>query len=294
MAYSCARASHDCNESFLGTASPFRYALMIEYHGDFPESAIIGSNLPAAVKKHVLKLYETKSDIRILLMKKQLYGASKKLFWADCAPNEMKLWHYSFDKYEDLLQLKLGEMNKQWQLVTEPQFFICTNGAHDPCCGKYGQDLFAASELQYNNVWQTTHLGGDRFAATVLALPTGIYYRRVHPAALAEIIAAHWRREVYLPCFGGRSVYARAAQIAEYMLREKTHVKDLQRFTLITQSSVKNRHTVQFADQAKKYTLVLQEVIEERTALLSCHAKTPSPLMHYELLDFVVEPFNVN
>lgn len=283
--FSCARNSHDLNESFLGTASPFRYALVIEYHDEFPESAIIGSSLSEDLKRHILRLYEIHAAVRILLMKQSDKQKKKRLFWADCQPGENKLWYYEFEDYKDLLALKLGETSSEWIEITEEQFFICTNGQHDPCCGKYGNDLYEVA-ADKKNVWQTTHLGGDRFAANVLALPSGVYYRRVHIQALEEMIKCHSHNKIYLPNFAGRTVYDRPVQVAEYFIREKTHLLDLDALKFVEAASTGEIDSVKFAASELVYTLKLQRVEEQVQFPYSCHAKTPGPLTHYELLEF--------
>ena len=61
------------------------------------------------------------------------------------------------------------------------------------------------------DVWECSHLGGDRFAANVLVLPHGFYYGQV-PGDGAELVAAHERGEVALPWLRGRAGSPRRAR----------------------------------------------------------------------------------
>ena len=58
--------------------------------------------------------------------------------------------------------------------LEKDQIFICTHGRHDKCCAKFGQKL--ADQMRYHvheqnypvEVWESSHLGGHRFAATMI------------------------------------------------------------------------------------------------------------------------------
>ena len=54
------------------------------------------------------------------------------------------------------------------------------------------------------DVWECSHLGGDRFAANVVVLPHGFYYGQV-PGDGAELVRAHGRGQVALPWLRGRA-----------------------------------------------------------------------------------------
>jgi hypothetical protein len=72
---------------------------------------------------------------------------------------------------------------------TAPLYLVCAHGRHDPCCALRGRPVAQAlNTARPGRVWETTHLGGDRFAANVLVLPTGELYGRV-PPSLAPVLA---------------------------------------------------------------------------------------------------------
>lgn len=100
---------------------------------------------------------------------------------------------------------------------------VCTNGRRDVCCAIAGRAVAARlSELQPGRVWESSHLGGHRWAANVLALPSGLVYGRV-PAQWAEhVLHAVAEGRVLVPLIRGRSALAPAVQVAEVALREHT------------------------------------------------------------------------
>jgi hypothetical protein len=55
---------------------------------------------------------------------------------------------------------------------------VCTHGANDACCGKFGYPVYErlrgiAGDSRDLRVWRTSHIGGHRFAATLMDLPEG-------------------------------------------------------------------------------------------------------------------------
>ncbi len=72
---------------------------------------------------------------------------------------------------------------------------VCTHGSHDACCGKFGLPVYetlrqgyaAASEGRLR-VWRTSHIGGHRFAPTLIDLPEGRYWGRLEPEALENLV----------------------------------------------------------------------------------------------------------
>ena len=77
-------------------------------------------------------------------------------------------------------------------------------------------------------VWQTSHLGGHRFAATMVVLPAGISYGRLLPDEAGALVAAHARGRLYaLDKLRGRCVYSAEAQAADVTLRQQLHEHDL-------------------------------------------------------------------
>jgi hypothetical protein len=108
--------------------------------------------------------------------------------------------------------------------VDHPLFLVCTHGKHDRCCAKYGRPLYDAvcEQVEDGWAWQSTHIGGDRFAGNLVALPEGVYYGRVEPSEAWPVLEAALDGRVHLPHYRGRSCHGFAAQAAERSVREQT------------------------------------------------------------------------
>jgi (2Fe-2S) ferredoxin len=94
-------------------------------------------------------------------------------------------------------------------------YLVCTHGKHDPCCALRGRAVTGAlAAVRPRQVWQTSHLGGCRFAPTVLVLPLGLMYGRVPPAAAPELVTAAEAEEIIGTLLRGRIGMPPAAQAA--------------------------------------------------------------------------------
>ncbi|MFD0630871.1 sucrase ferredoxin [Catenulispora yoronensis] len=89
--------------------------------------------------------------------------------------------------------------------VGERLLLVCTHGKRDACCARYGAPV--ARELAGRGlpVWETTHLGGDQFAANLACLPDGTYHGLLDRASAADVAAACLRGEVTPAHFRGRA-----------------------------------------------------------------------------------------
>lgn len=101
--------------------------------------------------------------------------------------------------------------------VEGPVYLVCAHGRRNKCCARYGGPLARTLAGQYpGRVWETTHLGGHKFAANMVILPHGLYYGPVDVPAAAGAIGAYRRGEVTLHRFRGRAGQDTEVQVAEH------------------------------------------------------------------------------
>ncbi|WP_242454026.1 sucrase ferredoxin [Bailinhaonella thermotolerans] len=123
----------------------------------------------------------------------------------------------------DLDAVARGERPHFGPLVTEPVALVCTHAKRNACCARLGLPL--ARELHDKwprNVWETTHVGGDRYAANLVCLPHGLYYGSMSQAAAIAAVEAYRRGEVILDRLRGRSGIPEPLQAAEHFVRAHT------------------------------------------------------------------------
>ncbi|WP_216654755.1 sucrase ferredoxin [Pseudogemmobacter hezensis] len=118
-----------------------------------------------------------------------------------------------------------GALAEAGQLHHDPRITImcCTDGKMDPCCARYGfatwKALRAAADPARFRVLQSTHIGGCRFAASLLVLPERARYGRLEPAQVPDFLAALALGQPYLPAWRGDARLDPAAQVADHAAR---------------------------------------------------------------------------
>ena len=86
----------------------------------------------------------------------------------------------------------LGTALSASQEDAEPMVLVCTHGVRDTCCAVRGRPIVTTlARALPDQVWECTHLGGHRFAGTLLSLPDGACFGRLDPVSAVEVVRAH-------------------------------------------------------------------------------------------------------
>ncbi len=98
-----------------------------------------------------------------------------------------------------------------------PLFLVCAHGRRDVCCARLGGPLARVLAAHHpGRVWETTHVGGHRYAANLVILPHGLYYGPVDDDSAAAAIAAYERGEITSDRYRGQAGQPRDQQAASY------------------------------------------------------------------------------
>jgi hypothetical protein len=101
--------------------------------------------------------------------------------------------------------------------VTEPTFLVCVHGRRDVCCARFGVPLAQSLAARYpGQVWETTHVGGHRYAANLVLLPHGLYYGPVGTDEATRAIDAYTQGSIVPERYRGRAGQPRDVQAAEH------------------------------------------------------------------------------
>jgi len=101
-----------------------------------------------------------------------------------------------------------------------PLLLVCTHGRKDWDCAHRGRPLAAAvAEHEPGGTWECSHLGGCRFAANLLSLPTGHTYGRVDAEDAADLVGAVRAGRVLPRLLRGRSTDPMVVQAADVHAR---------------------------------------------------------------------------
>jgi len=217
----CSELSRAEQEPLVATASRIDHWLLVEYRGLWGPNAIRSSGLSEQVKTSLREQVRARPRTRLLFIRRPDRRRRPELraYAATSLEGEESLRRHAFAEYEDLRSIDLLGRGTE---VGDPLFLVCTHGKHDQCCARHGRPLFEALAEQVDEewVWQSTHVGGDRFAGNVVCLPHGIYYGRVEREDAVDVVEEHLQGRLIPAHYRGRSTYTFAEQAAERDVRE--------------------------------------------------------------------------
>jgi hypothetical protein len=269
----CSEISAESGEPIAGTASRVDHWLLVEYRGLWNYDALAGSGLSDQVKHALRRRIAELRPAKLLFIRRRQRRdrAGFTVFLARSAPGEEVLMRGEVAGYEELIDLDLTRLEP----VEHPLFVVCTHGKHDRCCARYGRPVHdvLADQTDEDWVWQTTHVGGDRFAGNVVVLPEGLYYGRVHPEEAWALLDEHIARRVYLERFRGRSAQPFAVQAAEIALRAREDIRGIDDVRVERAESQGDRWKIRLRGPERTYDVELRVEAGELT-YLTCNADT--------------------
>jgi hypothetical protein len=220
----CAPASRLVGEPLAGTAPQVKRWLCVEHPGPWTPTAAQDPEL------EIVELAGRAADAgwRLTLLRRpgrRRAAGPRRVYFADSGAGRMLA--VQVDSVRNL-ELRV----EQGKPVTEPMLLVCAHGARDRCCVEEGRPLAAELAEAGIDVWECSHLGGHRFAATAVLLPSGYVYGRLdRRTALAAVRAAE-SGEVEIENCRGRSIWPAAGQIAELAVREEAKLRSIGALTV--------------------------------------------------------------
>ena len=225
----CATLSRALSEPLYGTASRVQGWVLLEQPGPWGREAVTESRLDRDLGR-ALDRAAAAAHLRLLLIRRPGRGASQPhaCFVAHTSRGRRWLERRRLDDPAELLELDMaavvaGERPGFGEEVAEPVYLVCTNGRHDRCCATYGRPLALALAAGHGElIWESSHVGGDRFAGNLVCLPDGHYFGRVGPADADRVVGLHRKGSIDLAHWRGCCTDPPVVQAAEWFARRRT------------------------------------------------------------------------
>ncbi|HSN82297.1 MAG TPA: sucrase ferredoxin [Polyangiales bacterium] len=216
----CSVASLEAHESLIGTATDsIDRWILLEVTDPWAPDALDTEALPEIVRARLSEWLKTPRSRLQLIRRPGRVGKRRRLMVISSDGEEQGASQLELDRYEDLLDVDPGSLDGE---AAAPLWLVCVHGRRDRCCALHGGAVFRAMQSHGLEVWQTSHLGGHRFAACVLSLPEGLMYGRLRPEHVPGLVTAHEAGKLGdLSLFRGRCAYDKATQAAEIFLRTR-------------------------------------------------------------------------
>ncbi len=285
----CSVRSEAAGEPLLATASTIRRWMLLEHPGPWGERSLLDARLPAGLGR-ALRGLERDLGIRVLLIRRPggATGGTRACFAIRSGPNDPLVERTDLDRIEDVLDLDLDSLMRGdplgLQPHTAPVLVVCTHGRHDPCCAERGRPLARALHRTHpDETWESTHVGGDRFAANVVAFPHGWYFGRVEPEAGPALALAYSRGRLDLARARGRSCFPLDVQAVDLFLRTELGldgIDDVSPRRLSRRGAVS---VVEATTRAGAFEVRVRRSTEPPTAL-TCRAREEGAAPAFELV----------
>jgi hypothetical protein len=292
----CSVQSKAAAEKTFGTASMGDAWLLLEYARPWGAKAFRESAIPKAVKVYLSGVLKSVPRSRVLLIKQtREVKRPLTLFVVRSRESSSSILKYEFFEYEQLLELDLASAlcggSPSGAIPWEgPLYLVCTHGKRDKCCAKFGIPIYKTicTLAGESSVWQSSHVGGDRFAANVVCFPDGIFYGHVTEESAKLIVKEYDERRIVLTNFRGRSCYPFPVQAAEFFARRETGFRTIGDLKFLTYEPLKpNEWRVRFFSEvdAKIHQVSLSSHLSEFQNRLTCHSSEPQNVVQYSLIE---------
>ncbi len=293
-AFRCADAARLREDPLAGSAPPARRWLLLEHPGPWRIDAIAGAGIDPDVLSTLLA--KAGSATRVLLIRRP--GRIDRravrrwivagLDWTTVTGR----WQDDHDLLEAADALIAGSPPSAEP--PQPLILVCAHGVHDVCCALRGRPVALELASRWpEQVWECSHIGGDRFAPNVVLLPDGFYYGNLDPASAIDTVEAHLAGTVLTDRLRGMARYlppVQAAAIAAY-----------QRYGPLGPSDVIVRATEHIGPHqghgsetivdlvikpGQRMVRVRVLSVRRPDARLTCRAPRETPATEYRIIDF--------
>lgn len=296
--FSCAREARARGEPVHGTASPVRRWLLLEQDGPWGRDAVLESRLDPALAR-ALKARAARLRARLLLIRRRGVpaAAGPRAYVASSTERGSWVEEFRLDGPADLLDVDLAPMTAGasvgGQRLDGPLYLVCTNGRHDACCAEFGRPVTRVlASAQPQRTWESSHVGGDRFAGNLVCLPEGVYYGHVGPLEAPRIVAAHARGRIVLDHFRGRSCYSFVVQAADCLVRAALGLDRIDDLALagVERGPGDLRHVTFVTPAGDRHVAEITFAPATEVQRLTCTALSEEAPPRYALRSLVSEP----
>ncbi len=265
----CSLRSEAAGEPLAGTASIIRRWLLLEHAGPWGRDGLLDARLPAGLGRSLRDL-EHRTGARVLLIRRPGGGSGPGVTCYVVDTETAAIGARRLSRIED--GARLDPERDRLEPFADPVVVVCTHGRRDPCCAERGRPLArVTAEAHADLTWESTHVGGDRFAANLVVFPHGLYFGGVLPEHGPQVVDGYRQGRILLDRYRGRSSHPRHVQTAEIALRVELGADGLDAVRLEAQHRQGDRAVVRFSAPGGAYVVRLG--LEHRAPMrLTCHA----------------------
>jgi hypothetical protein len=203
----CSVISRNNGDDPIGSATPFDGCLMVEVPPPWREDVADSKHFPAGLWDVVRRVWDAghlgkfaallpdeehsvPDHTRVFYWRRpaEAFAAYEKEEFVVPAAELVPFLKSYFERPGELARFE--EYRRDTASVRD--LVVCTHGSRDVCCGRFGYPVYRELKRGYASdelrVWRSSHLGGHRFAPTLMDFPEGRYWGHVEEDALENIV----------------------------------------------------------------------------------------------------------
>jgi hypothetical protein len=306
----CSDRSLERQDPLEGSAGFGERWFLVEIDGAWGAHAFLQSRLDPVLGRALVRRIET-AGMRPLAIRRTGLRADERRRqsawrWAvvDARPGSESVSWGSVDDPALLLEVPLD--GSTGTPSSDPVICVCTHARHDQCCAVKGRAVVTALARRHPTLtWECSHLGGDRFAATLVVFPHALHYGRVPATQAVHLLDAYADGEVDRRYLRGRSSLPNVAQAAQGFAREALDEPRIDALGLVSSTpGITTQHggspqalpgtatdaapqaadlwTVVLERDGRSVTVVVAQTLSE-PLLSTCGALRPGPVRQFAL-----------
>jgi hypothetical protein len=292
----CSDLSRNASETIFGTASAGKIWLLVEHPEPWGRKALVDNRIPDQVKESLSSTLDQIEGGRFQLIR-QGYSrnGSINVFIAVTRESSPYILRFKLKEYKQLLDMDIRGLLQAPDPAAatderSPLYLVCTDGVHDKCCAKYGIAAYKFMRERFgDSVWQSSHVGGDRFAANLVCFPHGLFFGRVSEGE-AERVAGEYRcGRIFLENYRGRACYSRNAQVGEFFVRQQSGAVRIDSLRFIVEEPLDHnsaRVSFQSVEDKAVHTVLFSRKDSDVENPMTCRAVERSRFVQYSLLEY--------
>ncbi|GAA1998945.1 sucrase ferredoxin [Microbacterium pumilum] len=291
----CSDRSLERGDPLAGTGGFGARWLLVEIDGAWGTHAFFQSRLDPAIGRELVGRAESAGirpvAIRPFGRRADERRAQRRWRWAlaDARPGRESVRWGVVDDPAELLDVSLD--GTAGTASDRPVVLVCTHARHDQCCAVRGRPVAQTLSRAFpDDTWESSHLGGDRFAATMIVLPHGLYYGRVPTAEAGAIVERYRQGEIVEQYYRGRSSLSNIVQSAQSFARADSGDARIEAFPpVLEERTAEGGWRVDLAHDGEVVTVLLHERMSA-PLLSTCAATRPTSVREFALTSMSRRP----
>lgn len=283
MDLACRQHAIDAGEPLAGTALELTTRwLLLEIPGPWAPKPLDSPGISVKLRAHLEALLRSVPQTRLQLIRAPGVGGEGLALKVvrsglqDTAIHERRL-----STTDELMALDIAALwEAPAEAAAEPLILVCAHGVRDRCCAREGVPVARALQAERpGSVWQTSHLGGHRFAATAVVLPWGLHLGRLEPDEAGALWAAVDGQGLHrLDRYRGCTSLPKTAQAAEGYLRAELGVMGIDAVVYLGgEDTALETRLEHFAVAGRQHCIRVEPGVPGQPRPKSCSAEQLSP-----------------